>query len=334
MGSWFENETLQEWNLKVQSTFTNILRTGELPKHVAFIMDGNRRYAKNNDLKLSQGHEAGTISLANVIQSSKELGIKFITIYAFSIENFNRKPEEVSLLFSLLVEKLNLYLNGDGRINAKDEAKFKKMVKIRIVGNLTLIPADLLAQLQNFENSTEYDAEDDAMVINVCFCYTSRDEITSSISKSLEQISANEFTKIDIKLIENNFYFKPDVPPVDILIRTSGHTRLSDFLLWQCNESSEIIFLTKLWPEFSNFDYYLILIKWGFCKMVHTRKQQWCGYFHHGKDDNNSKFIDIRNLPKPTNFVSVLGEKSNSDNLQKNIQAGFEVATEAVKKAS
>lgn len=153
-----------------------------------------------------------------------KIGIEQVTIYAFSLENFNRTREEIDTLFGLLRDKLKMISE-----NEDPYTRYNK-VRIRIIGNRSYIPLDILKDLENIEEITKHKAS--KKTLNVCFPYTARDEITHAVKSIAEKrvngeiISRDEIT---IKMIEDNFYFGSDVPPLDILIRTSGHTRLSDF---------------------------------------------------------------------------------------------------------
>jgi ditrans,polycis-polyprenyl diphosphate synthase len=140
-------------NDTIKAFTTNIFKTGILPKHVAFIMDGNRRFAKSNGLDKFEGHEAGSVSLAKIIETSYLLRIKYVTIYAFSIENFNRTKEEVDKLFELLVEKLNLILESEKKFERN------KSAQVRIIGNRSFIPSETLEKLEQIERLTKSNDE-------------------------------------------------------------------------------------------------------------------------------------------------------------------------------
>lgn len=143
--------------------------------------------------------------------------------------------------------------------------------------------------------------------MNVCFAYTSRDEITHSISQTVDDIQHQQLVKSQIttSTISNRFYLHPDTPDVDILIRTSGHTRLSDFLIWQVNENSTIEFVNVYWPEFTSFQYYLILLKWSYYKTIELKINKLKTL----EINNNEKRIELKNLPTPPPLVSILGDK-------------------------
>jgi ditrans,polycis-polyprenyl diphosphate synthase len=286
---WFNKFTI--------TTAVGILTTGVVPKHVALIMDGNRRYAKTNGLPTHGGHEAGSVSLLQIIDVSLQLGIQHLTVYAFSIENFKRSQEEVEKLFSLLVEKLQLFLDAPDKLDLS--------VQVRIVGNRALIPQETLVKLEEIERLT---SANKGMVLNVCFAYTTRDEISHSVGEVMHHVLDHEVAtkQIDEEIITENFYFKPDTPPVDLLIRTSGHTRLSDFLMWHVCEDTNIEFLNVYWPDFTVFHFCCILVKYGFNKNVDKTTAE-IRDFVLGEDDQKSKRVDLKSLPPPPPFVSISG---------------------------
>ncbi|KAH3683574.1 hypothetical protein WICPIJ_005421 [Wickerhamomyces pijperi] len=293
---------------------TGILKSGSIPQHVSFIMDGNRRYAKMNQLELFEGHEAGSVSLMRIIEACYDLGIKHASIYAFSIENFNRSNEEITKLFELLVDKL---------CKLEDEKyDYSKFLQIRIIGNKSLIPKETLERLERVEENSKTNVG--GLVLNINFCYTSRDEIAHSVSKTVSDVIDQNITinQISSEVINDNFYFYPDTPPVDLLVRTSGHTRLSDYLIWHVNESnSRIEFLNIYWPDFTEFDFYSILLKMSYEKMMKKGTQKvrtLAGYkdshlpnyiwdYENYKVDD--KRVELKSLKEHPPFVSILGEK-------------------------
>jgi ditrans,polycis-polyprenyl diphosphate synthase len=279
------------------TTAIGILTTGVIPKHVALIMDGNRRYAKTNGLPAHGGHEAGSLSLLKIVYVSFQLGIQHLTVYAFSIENFKRSQEEVEMLFSSLIKKMQLLLDGPDKIDLS--------IQVRIVGNRALIPQEALVKLEEIERFTSVN---DGMVLNVCFAYTTRDEISHSVGEVVHHVLDQDVAtkQIDEGIITENFYFKPDTPPVDILIRTSGHTRLSDFLMWHVCEDTNIEFLNVYWPDFTVFHFWCILTKYGFNKNVDKTTAEIRDFLL-GEDDQKSKRVDLKSLPPPPPFASISG---------------------------
>lgn len=288
-----------------RKAIANMLATGTVPEHVALIMDGNRRYAKTNGLPTQGGHEAGSATLLEIVDVSLQLGIRHLSIYAFSIENFNRSKEEVDLLFSLLVERLDTFLEHRERV---DKAP---AVRIRIIGNKSLIPPETLYRLENIEKITQNNTK---LVLNVCFAYTSRDEISHSVGVLVDKFVNHETTRVDIDeiAIYNNFYFGPETPPVNLLIRTSGHTRLSDFLMWQVCQDSHIEFLNVYWPSFTSYHFYAILVKYGYfesAQLAVDKLNSYTSSMINYVEDEPRKQTELHRLPPHPPFVSVLGKR-------------------------
>lgn len=228
-----------------------VTKSGPIPKHVAFIMDGNRRFAKKKQMKLAKGHEEGAESLIKLLDTSFRLGIEHVTVYAFSIENFKRSSHEVDTLLTILRDRLR----GLGELH-KVYPLFLK-ISVRIIGNRSMIPKDILEDLEKIEADTAKATK----VLNVCFPYTSRDEIAHAIEGIVAKPATDSITT---KTIEEAMYFAADTPKLDLLIRTSGHQRLSDFMLWQCSTDCTIEFSNKLWPEYGYREFMSAVIRWGY----------------------------------------------------------------------
>ncbi|KAH3668940.1 hypothetical protein OGAPHI_002695 [Ogataea philodendri] len=223
-------------------------------------MDGNRRYAKNAGLPLKEGHRAGAESLAKVLTCCYKLGVKDVTVYAFSIENFNRPQSEIDTIFQLLKSRL-AYI-------AYEDSPVKQFhLSIKIVGNRTLIPSDVLADLEQIEEST---AGNTAHNLFIAFPYTSRDDIVHSVTEITHKVKSDELkvSEITAETIENNFYYRGEASKVDILVRTSGHTRLSDYMLWQCHQDSVISYSNTLWPNFKFYHTWWTIFKWSYYKTL------------------------------------------------------------------
>ena len=191
-----------------------------VPRHVAMIMDGNGRWAEARGLKRSQGHEAGERALFDVVEGALEAGIRYLSAYAFSTENWSRPEEEVEFL-----------LNFNRRLlrQRRDDMN-ERGVRIRRIGRRDPVPQDVLDEFDAAEEMTAHNATMDLMV---CFNYGGRAEIEDAAAKGA---------------IAENLY-APDVPDVDLLIRTSGEMRTSNFLLWQ-SAYAELYFTDTLWPDF------------------------------------------------------------------------------------
>ncbi|XP_053988524.1 dehydrodolichyl diphosphate synthase complex subunit DHDDS [Hylaeus anthracinus] len=239
--SWIRDSTLS-W---LQLLATKVIKTGHIPKHVAFIMDGNRRYATKNGIEKIEGHTKGFDKFAETLQWCRDVGIKEVTFYAFSIENFKRKDEEVNGLLNLAEQKFRRLLGE------KDKAKEYGLC-VRIIGNLSLLPQNI----QELIAETMICTKDHTKVfLNIAFAYTSRDEITHAIKDVIEGVQGGDILldDIDENLISNCLYTN-NSPNPDLLIRTSGEVRFSDFLMWQISNTC-VYFTTVLWPEFNVWDF-------------------------------------------------------------------------------
>ena len=221
------------------------LKSENMPKHVAIIMDGNRRYArlKGADSVL-KGHEAGADILENVLDWSIELGIEIITVYAFSTQNFNRPEEEVSGLMKLFVKHFK-------RLKA-DEKIHKNEVKIQVVGKTELLPQDVKDAIREAEEAT---AHYNKRLFNLAIGYDGRLEIVDSVKSIAEMVKEGKINPEDIDedLISDNLYTS-GVDDPNLIIRTSGEERLSGFLLWQ-SSYSELYFCETLWPDIRRVDF-------------------------------------------------------------------------------
>lgn len=233
-----------------------IIRTGPIPKHIAFVMDGNRRFAKKNRLESGEGHFAGFETFIRIAQACSQLKIRTVTVYAFSIENFARKKEESELLFNMMRTKLwDMAKDGDSIAN-------KNGWRIKVLGNRSLLEPDILERIEKIEELTK---DNDSMTINICCPYTSRDDLAQAI-RSLAQARKDgdiALDSIDTPALEGALYMN-ESDPLDILVRTSGETRLSDFMCWESVAGCEISFVPTLWPEFSVWELYMIVLRWGY----------------------------------------------------------------------
>ncbi|KAF7391497.1 hypothetical protein HZH68_011040 [Vespula germanica] len=238
--SWIRESTLN----CLQYLAVKILKSGQIPKHVAFIMDGNRRYANKNHLEKINGHTQGFHKLTETLQWCLDLGIPEVTVYAFSIENFKRSKEEVNGLMELARQKFQSLLD-------EKEKLMEYGICVRIIGNLELLPEDLRKLVAEAIIITK---NNNKAFLNIAFAYTSRDEITHAIKDILRGIKNADLLPEDINedLISKCLYTY-NSPNPDLLIRTSGEIRLSDFLIWQVSNSC-IYFADVLWPEFSAWD--------------------------------------------------------------------------------
>lgn len=210
-------------------------------QHIAIIMDGNRRWAKSKNLPSTTGHKIGVDSLKNIVESASDFGIKYLTVYAFSTENWNRKKEEVSFLMKLLFETIK---------NELDELN-QNNVKINIIGDLSKLD-NKLQEIINY--ATDKTSLNTGVSLQIAINYGSQNEILNAVKIIAQKVQNGEIEPEDIseKTIENNLYTK-GIPNPDLLIRTGGEQRISNYLLWQI-AYSEIIITEKYWPEFRKED--------------------------------------------------------------------------------
>lgn len=230
---------LYEWYI------TRGLKPEKMPKHVAIIMDGNRRYSKlQGNMDVVKGHEIGVDTLEKVLDWSIELGIEIITVYAFSTENFNRPKHEVEGLMKLFVKNFKRLVDH--------EKIHRNEVKVKVVGRTGLIPESVREAIQEAEDAT---AHYNKRLFNIAIGYDGRLEIIDSFKKIIEQVQAGEITidDVDEDLVSANLYTEGLADP-NLIIRTSGEERLSGFLLWQ-SSYSELYFCETLWPELRKVDF-------------------------------------------------------------------------------
>lgn len=216
------------------------------------------------------------------------LGIKEVTVYAFSIENFRRPRNEIDAIFNYIIERPKLIY----------ESEYGKRLRLRIVGNRSYIPPDVLEKLEEMERISNLPEKE--YTINICVAYTSRDEITHAIKSISTQREAKSIDKQDISAtyLEDQMYFGDERVPLDILVRTSGHTRLSDFLLWQCALGCQITFMNTLWPDFL-----FIHLLWIFLTWIHRRYRMNKRFDITPRYDGPS--VDLTRLPNCPPLVSV-----------------------------
>lgn len=209
-----------------------------IPHHVAIIMDGNGRWAKERHLTRSQGHLEGVKRVEDIVAESRRIGIKVLTIYAFSTENWSRPQEEVSLLMRTLISALG----------QKVKDLHKNGIKIRFIGTRQTIPS---AVLEAMDRAMELTASNTGMVLNIAFNYGARAEIVEAVKRAHEDITCGRLSidALDEKVFSGYLYTKED-SEVDLLIRTSGELRISNFLLWQVSYA-EFYFTSKYWPDFT-----------------------------------------------------------------------------------
>ena len=210
-------------------------------KHIAIIMDGNRRWAKQNNLETSQGHKKGAEVLEKVAKYCNKIGLKYLTVYAFSTENWKRTKEEVGAIMKLLEIYLDRFLKTADLEN----------IKLRILGDKDGVPENLRKKMLQMEERTK---DNTGLNFNIAFNYGGRAEIVRA-TKNISRLVLDgkiKIDEIDEDLISNNLYTYGQEDP-DLVIRTSGECRTSNFLPWQTTYS-EFLFLNKYWPEFTTDD--------------------------------------------------------------------------------
>ncbi|GER55984.1 isoprenyl transferase [Striga asiatica] len=217
----------------------SILSVGPTPQHIAFIMDGNRRYARWRNLKVASGHRAGFSALMKMLQYCYELNVKHVTIYAFSIDNFKRRPDEVQSTMQLIQEKIEGLTEEESLVN-------RHGVRVNFVGNLELLSEPVKLAAERAMRATERNSR---AVLSICIAYTSTDEIVRSVEKvCIEKKRAGKCREVvDVADVDRGMYMA-GAPDVDVLVRSSGETRLSNFLLWQ--SACALLYSPRaLWPE-------------------------------------------------------------------------------------
>jgi undecaprenyl diphosphate synthase len=221
--------------------FKEKIKPENLPRHIAIIMDGNGRWAKKQGLMRAMGHEKGTKAVRDVVEGSAEIGVKNLTLYAFSTENWNRPKLEVDTLMKLLVSSLKKEIktlqDNDIRLNA--------------IGCLDNLPAKALRELKEVIRKT---SDNKRMTLTLALSYGSRDELTRAVKEISEKVKNDEISPKDIdESVINKHLYTQNLPDVDLLIRTSGEQRISNFLLWQI-AYAELYFSEILWPDYRRDD--------------------------------------------------------------------------------
>lgn len=208
-----------------------------IPQHIAIIMDGNRRWARALGKEPSEGHKAGADNLTKMAKYCNDIGVKYLTVYAFSTENWKRSQQEVSYLMFLLKSYLRKFSNSANKEN----------IQIRVLGNIDKLEDSLkkriLAAIESTKNNT-------GLILNIAFNYGGRDEITNAVKKIATKVKNGEMSidEIDENMVGKHLYTQNEPDP-DLLIRPGGELRVSNYLLWQL-AYTEFYFADKYWPEF------------------------------------------------------------------------------------
>ena len=206
-----------------------------LPNHVAIIMDGNGRWAKQRNLDRTFGHKEGAVSVRSVLETASKLGISYITLYTFSTENWNRPAEEVEALMSLLIES----------VSRETPELIKNNIRLKAIGDLDRLPAATRAALDRCIEDTSVST---GPTLVLALSYSARWEITEATKKIAAAINSGELTNVDESTV-SDFLTTKGIPDPDLLIRTGGELRISNFLLWQA-AYAEFYFTETLWPDF------------------------------------------------------------------------------------
>ena len=221
----------------------SLKKSGEIPKHIAIIMDGNGRWAKKRGLPRVAGHKRGVDTVKEIVEACAEIGVKFLTLYTFSTENWKRPKDEVSTLMRLLLNSLRDRVN---ELNDND-------IRLTTIGNTKSLPTAVRKQL---DFDIERTKNNKKMVLNLALSYSGRWELLEAIKKIADSTVQGKIKSEDIdEKIISSFLTTKDIPDPDLVIRTSGEFRVSNFLLWQI-AYSEFIITETLWPDFSKSDLY------------------------------------------------------------------------------
>lgn len=215
--------------------------TNNIPAHIAIIMDGNRRWAKQRKLEIKLGHKAGADNLENIAKYCNKIGVKYLTVYAFSTENWKRTKEEVGALMLLLQNYLDIFAKTADAEN----------IRIKMLGDREGLSEGLLKKIDNTVENTKNNT---GLTLNIAFNYGGRDELVKAVKNIACEVKNGNINieDIDQNLISQSLYTK-DIPDPDLMIRTSGEIRTSGFLPWQL-VYTEFYFIDKLWPDFSTED--------------------------------------------------------------------------------
>ena len=209
----------------------------QVPRHVAIIMDGNGRWAKQRGVPRLKGHEEGTQSVEAVLRACKQAGIQYLTLYAFSTENWVRPPSEIRGLMHILAQFLK----------TRETDMRQEQIRLRAIGRLHDLPRPVFNELQRVMKATEHFTHRQLIL---ALSYGSRDEITQAVRAIAQRVKDGKLAVKDIdEAMVSRHLFAPDVPDPDLLIRTSGEMRLSNFLLWQASYA-ELYITETLWPDF------------------------------------------------------------------------------------
>ncbi|GHJ83846.1 hypothetical protein NliqN6_0248 [Naganishia liquefaciens] len=278
----FPSSLLTYLSRSLHSLILRILRAGPVPRHVAFVMDGNRRWARERGWIVKRGHEEGFESLKGTLSLCLDLRIRYITVYAFSIDNFARPKDEVEGLLELTRGRLRRLCEAGDYMQTND-------IKVNFLGRREMLPPDVLEAVESMERDT---AGYQTAVLNVCCPYTSRDEVTTAIKETIHDVEKGLIPPTAITPDHIERHLSTNAPrvllprdlapeeereatpvPVDVLVRTSDVRRLSDFLMWQTSSRTQLHFVKALWPQFGLKEMIRILLTYQ--RSVYMRAEGW-----------------------------------------------------------
>lgn len=230
-------------------SFRDKIAEDKLPRHIAIIMDGNGRWARKHGKDRIVGHHEGVNVVRTITEAAAKLGIKYLTLYAFSTENWNRPRYEVEALMDLFVETIKMELDN---LN-------KNKIRLNAIGDLESLPKENYLRLMETLNAT---ASNDRMTLTLALSYSSRWEILNAVKKIIKDIDNQQLTADKItETVFSNYLTTAGMPDPELLIRTSGEMRISNFMIWQI-AYTELYFTPKLWPEFTEEDLYEAIVNY------------------------------------------------------------------------
>ena len=221
----------------------------KIPNHIAVIMDGNGRWAKNNGKERIQGHKKGILSVRKLVEEASKINISYLTLFAFSTENWKRPKNEVSTLMDLIVLSLDKEL----------KTIIDNKIKLNAIGDINSLPKEVKKKLKETIEKTKNNRK---LTLTIAINYGGKEEITNAVNTIINKVKKNIILeqKVDEELINTHLYSR-NLPDVDLLIRTSGEKRISNFLLWKISYA-ELYFTNILWPEFNKNDFYEAIINY------------------------------------------------------------------------
>lgn len=272
---------MDDWLVRVVGS---VLRVGAVPRHLALIMDGNRRFARRRRQLQRAGHEAGFDALLRVMEWSFALGVKTLTVFAFSLENFRRGGEQVTELMALLEEKLEDLLKRlrsaeEGAEQCGDDVLGRYQVRVGVIGDLSMFPGGVRRSCAELTERTRLHS---GPVVNICLGYTSTNEIcrrmrmhaadepSAAAAMRCERVGNADQDGMDAAV--SRVFADGALPPVDLLIRTSGEERLSDFMLMEVQQAAVLLFLRPLWPELNLIHFTYAILEYQ--RQIRARSEQ------------------------------------------------------------